>query len=143
MVLLAAHSAMAQPNAAAYNAIDLVPDQTSLVPLNEWVPIFGFSMTFPIDAPAVRMLAEFQFRLTSDPNGGERTYNLQPIVPSDIYQFAIFEETGPNTGVLDIRDRVVKGRSIRGATPHFRCRRQSVAGRGLVRLGSKSAVLRV
>lgn len=98
-------------NAANYTATDLLPDGTALVPLNEWMPIFGFSMTFSIDAPAPRMLAEFVFRLIPDPAAGERTYNLQQIIPSDIYQFAIFEETGPNTGVLNNRDRIVKGRA--------------------------------
>jgi hypothetical protein len=98
-------------NAANYTATDLLPDETALVPLNDWMPLFGFAMTFSPDSPAPRILDRLNFRLKPDPGGTDRNYEVQSIVPTDIYQIGIFLETGPTEGVLDGNDRIVVGRA--------------------------------
>jgi uncharacterized repeat protein (TIGR01451 family) len=133
----------------SFDISDLLPDQSALLPLNEWAPLFLFSMTAPdppdegtalentatiappagatdanpddntdIEADVIsataeeRLLASLEFTIKNDPVDDrpyDRFFDLQP---SDILEYAVFEEGGDpdERGLLDEDDFLVVGR---------------------------------
>ncbi|MCC6697639.1 MAG: IPT/TIG domain-containing protein [Candidatus Hydrogenedentes bacterium] len=108
-------TAMAQIDAASYTAEDLLPDESGLLPLNEWAPLIRIEMTYAsADAYAPRILEQLVFKLKHDPKAGDRSYNIRDVFQaSDIYQLAFFAEGGEvdDRGVLDKDDQLVLGRA--------------------------------
>jgi PKD repeat protein len=78
----------ADANPASFAAEDEVRDLEVLVPINEWVPLISFNMSFAPDSPAPSVLARLVFTLR---NNGTLT-------PTDISRFGIFEDRGGEGG---------------------------------------------
>lgn len=133
----------------SFEISDLLPDQSALLPLNEWAPLFLFSMTAPdppeegtalentatiappagatdanpddntdIEADVIsataeeRLLASLEFTIKNDPVEDRPYDRLFDLQPSDILEYAVFEEGGdPDTrGTLNEDDFLVVGR---------------------------------
>ncbi|MCC6491027.1 MAG: DUF11 domain-containing protein, partial [Candidatus Hydrogenedentes bacterium] len=84
-------------------------------------PVLSNNTSFSIIpvASGERILSEFVCKIKTDPGAGDRSYNAGGgLIPSDIYQFGIFEEDFPvgeaPSGVLDGDDNLVVGRSSGG-----------------------------
>lgn len=76
-------------NPARFTAEDRVRDQNVLDPIQDWVPLMSFTMNFPPDQPAPRVLSRLQFILQSDSGS---------LAPSDLSRFGIFEDRGGDGG---------------------------------------------
>jgi len=74
-----------QLQSASFDAKDLIVDGQGLVPLNDWVPLFRFTMKYTPDQPAPRTLTQLYYRLTG---------NLDP---EDILEFGLFVDSGPES----------------------------------------------
>lgn len=91
---------------ATFKATDLLVDSQGLVPLNDWTPLFAFTMTYSESDPAPRTLVELSYTLTTDRFPGERPYNVAGRYPlrNDFLQFAIYRDYGADgpDGVLQL-----------------------------------------
>ncbi len=92
----------------SFEATDTLLDNTGVIPLNEWLPIF--TMTLRSEG-ATRFLAGLGYLLKND--DGDHPYTVAGnLLPSDILEFAIFQEGGPpdDWGTLNWQDFIVTGR---------------------------------
>src|SRR5690606_22469273 len=100
------------PPAATFDLGILIRDTEALVPLNDWVPLFTFHMSFAADSPAPRVLRRLNFRIHGDPlPQDDRSYWIGRGGPAqrDILDFGIFQEGNPvdERGELDRADTLV------------------------------------
>lgn len=58
---------VAEPPAATLDIQEYIIDSAGLVPLNDWVPLFGFNIKWSGDEPAPRALTRLSFQLRGDP----------------------------------------------------------------------------
>lgn len=82
---------------ASFDAVDLICDQDSmaLVPLNDWVPLFQFNMSYSPESPAPRVLTMLEFIIHAD-TAPERGYTRSGGPRErDIMEFGLFVDTGP------------------------------------------------
>jgi len=92
---------------ASFAVNSTIKDKESLVPLNDWVPLFHFTMGYPADNPAPRLLSSLVYRLRPDKRDpDDLNYGNQygPFL-SDILEFGLFKESdGGDKGdlVLDV-----------------------------------------
>lgn len=97
---------VAQIPTASFAADDLLADQQALVPLNDWVPLFAFKMSYPEASPAPRTLVNLSFMLTPDRFEAARPYDTSGGGPTrqDILEFGLFIDYGPDgpDKVLDL-----------------------------------------
>ncbi len=72
-----------------------IRDKESLVPLTDWVPLFHFTMGYPADTPAPRVLSRLIYNLRPDKRKPEdlNYANLGGPMTSDILEFGLFQET--------------------------------------------------
>ncbi len=97
------------PEPATFAVTDLIGarDGAALLPFNDWTPLFRFDMTYnPDNPPAPRALANLHFRIDGDHVVRGNSSSLVGPQESDILEFAIFRNSGPQgepDDLLDIR----------------------------------------
>ncbi|HOH52241.1 MAG TPA: hypothetical protein PLI98_16025, partial [Candidatus Hydrogenedentes bacterium] len=82
---------VAETSAADLTIEEFITDGAALVPLNDWVPLFGFNIKWAGDDPAPRALTRLTYRLKADPvSMADRGYvnNIAP-QESDYLIFAL------------------------------------------------------
>jgi PKD repeat protein len=117
-----------QPDPANFDANNLVDDGLPILPLNDWVPLFSFTMSYAEQQFAPRTLTQLDFSVIPDPSPGPND-SFTP-TESDFLEFGIFYDSGPDgepDGVLDFRyDGYVQWNLVGGP-------RQIVLGEPMVR----------
>ncbi|NIA16364.1 MAG: hypothetical protein GWP08_20075, partial [Nitrospiraceae bacterium] len=68
-------------------------DGMAILPLNDWVPLFHFAMTYG-DDPAPRVLKTLNYRITSD-NAPERSWPRGVPSEDELLEFGLFWDNGP------------------------------------------------
>lgn len=91
---------------AAFAASDLIRDGQGLVPLNDWAPLFGFTMTYDFPEqgdPAFRALEMLEFEITGDLTGQLRDWPKRQPQQEEILEFGLFKDYGKDgpDGILD------------------------------------------
>lgn len=89
-----------QVSSASFNASDLIADGQGIVPLNDWIPLFSFSMKYNPDQYAPRTLTQLYYRLTGQ------------LDPEDILEFGLFVDSGPEGKPDDKLDLLYDGKLV-------------------------------
>ncbi len=81
--------------AADFAVETLIRDKESLVPLTDWVPLCYFTMGYPAETPAPRVLRTLTYKILPDKREPkDLNYgNFGAPNPSDILEFGLFKET--------------------------------------------------
>ncbi|MCC6797663.1 MAG: IPT/TIG domain-containing protein [Candidatus Hydrogenedentes bacterium] len=98
-------------DAVSISVDDLIANETGILPLTDWQPIFIFNMS---GEESIRYLAGLGFIIRDDDEA--RSYTVVPgLQESDILEFAVFRDGGPcdERGTLNWQDDLVFGRSDR------------------------------
>jgi len=88
---------------ASFEAKDLITNGQGLLPLNDWVPLFAFTMKYNPDQPAFRTLTQLNYQLYSDNNS---------LTPEDILEFGLFVDSGPEGKPDQVLDFDYDGRFV-------------------------------
>lgn len=83
-----------EENPADFSIEGKVRDKEALVPLTDWVPLFQFSMGYPADTPAPRVLRTLRYTVRPDQREPDALMygNLSGPDVSDILEFGLFFE---------------------------------------------------
>ncbi|HPO13326.1 MAG TPA: PKD domain-containing protein [Candidatus Hydrogenedentes bacterium] len=90
---------------AEFKVESKIKDKESLVPLNDWVPLINFTMGYPADNPAPRLLSKLVYTLRPDEREPETLHYGNQAGPffSDILEFGLFKENdGGDEGDLTL-----------------------------------------
>ncbi|MCX5771491.1 MAG: PKD domain-containing protein, partial [Candidatus Hydrogenedentes bacterium] len=83
-----------QGNTASFTASDGIPNNTSLIPLNNWVPLMFFTMTYGEDSYAPRYLRYLDYIITGDRGDEDPWMHCFNPTKEDILEFSIWIDRG-------------------------------------------------
>ncbi len=74
---------VSEPKAANFTAADLIINTAGLVPLQDWVPLYGLTLQYDPKNPAPRALTRLTFRITTDKKGSDVRHYLETNAPTE------------------------------------------------------------
>jgi len=84
------------PNPCSFKVQDMIGDHNGmgLLPSNDWVPLFSFTMSYTKEKPALRVLESLCFSLHRDPKWDERGWDTSGPPPDeeDLRVFGLFQD---------------------------------------------------